>query len=415
MPRGLGDIVDLRLEVLQGFVETFMVPPELLLMRLFPSSISPSSTIKWESKQGSRGMTPFVPPGAPSPQTSPLGVAAHSAEAAFWKEKMYFDEEFLNNIRKEGTESEYLSSQQRLARELAGLVNRSNRRKEWMFANMLFVGSFTYQQKAGVYISVDYGVPSDHLVTLGAAYKWSTGTSRDILSDIIDGKKKVSDDCGGKVDYAICNNVVLKYLAFDPSIQTLLQKSTFGTGDLFSGSKNGIVMVNPKVLGSLLDIPNLVVYDEMYEARAYLTAVVTASSTTTVSVDDASDFVAGETLRFYDTSAGTYEDETISSVSIANNQVVVSSAPATGYKAGEDYVLMRKRFIPNTAFAMFTSTVEGQGIAEYKKAPFGLDRHYGTKVDRDELWDPEGVYIRVQDKGLPILYQRDAMYVLTVA
>ena len=64
---------------------------------------------------------------------------------------------------------------------------------------------------------------------------------------------------------------------------------------------------------------------------------------------------------------------------------------------------------------MFASSVDNQQIAEYKKAPFSLDRHYGVKVDRKEDWDPEGVWIRVQDKGLPILYQRDAMYVLTVA
>ena len=415
MPRGLADIVDLRLEVLQNFVTTFMSPPELLLTGLFSASNSPSSTVKWESREGSRGMTPFVPPGAPAPQTAPLGVAAHSAEAAFWKEKMYFDEEFLNNLRKEGTESQYLDARARLARELASLVNRSGRRKEFMFSKMMFTGSFTYAQSAGPSISVDYDLRTDHLVTLGAAYKWSNGTSRDIISDIIDGKKKIRDDCGGAVDYAICNSTVLKYLALDPTIQTLLQKSAFGQGDLFSGNVNKIVGANPKIIGALLDIQNLVVYDEMYEARGYLTSAVTADTTTSISVEDSSDFVAGETLRFHDVSANTYEDETIASVDSQANTVTVSTAPSTGYKAGEDYVSMRKYFIPETAFAMFASSVDGQAIAEYKRAPFSLDRHYGTKVDRHEDWDPEGIWIRVQDKGLPILYQRDAMYVLTVA
>uniref|UniRef100_A0A6M3ISL8 Putative capsid protein n=2 Tax=viral metagenome TaxID=1070528 RepID=A0A6M3ISL8_9ZZZZ len=328
---------------------------------------------------------------------------------------MYFDEEFLNNLRKEGTESQYLSAQARLARELAGIVNRSNRRKEWMFANMLFAGSFSYSERTGVKISVDYNIPSTHLVTLGAAYKWSTGTSRDIIGDIIDGKKLVKDDCGGDVDFALCNSTVLKYLARDPELLTLLSKSTFGTGDLFSGNKNSIVGVNPKVLGALLDIKNLMIYDEQYEVRAYLTAVVTADSTVTISVDNPADFVAGETLRFHDVSAGTYEDETIASVAVESGTVTVSTAPSTSYKAGEDYVSQTSYFVPNTKFAMFASMVDGQKIAEYKQAPYGLIRKYGISTDKHEEWDPEGVYIRVQDKGLPICYQRDASYVLAVA
>ena len=414
MPRGIPDVPDLRLEVLQKFVTTFTAPPELLLMNLFPSSTSPSQNIKWESQEGSRGMTPFVPPGAPAPTTAPRGVAQHSAVAAFWKEKMYFDEDFLNNIRKEGTESEYLDAQARLAREMSGLTNRSNRRKEWMFAQMLFTGSMTYAVNTGVYFTVNYDLPSSHVVTLGADYKWQNGTKRDIWSDIISGKKKIKEDCGGVVNYALFNSTVLQYLAQDPTIQTLLQKSAFGTGNLFEGNVNQIVGVNPQVIGALLDIQNFVVYDEQYEARAFLTAAVVADTTVAISVDDASDFVAGDTLRFVDTSAGTWEEETISAVDEDANTVTVSTAPSSSYKAGEDYVAMRKYFIPNDKFAMIASTVEGQGIAEYKQAPFALDRHYGIKTDTNETWDPEGIYIRVQDKGLPVLYQRDAMYILDV-
>lgn len=415
MPRGIGEIPSLRLETLQKFVTLWTAPPGLILQNVFPASDSPSSTIKWESQEGSRGMTPFVPPGAPAPTTAPHGVAAHSAEAAYWKEKMHFDEEFLNNIRKEGTETQYMSAVQRLAKELNGLQNRSARRKEWMFSKMLFAGSFDYSVVGGTKISVDYSLPSANSVTLTANYKWSDGTQRDMLGDVIDGKKQISDECGGKVDYAFCNSTVLRYLAQDPSILALLQKTAFGEGDLFKGSRNGIVGVNPKVLGSLLDIDNLIVYDEKFEARTYLTAVVTADTTSTITVEDTADFEAGGTLRFHDVSADSFEDETISSITTESKQIVVASAPSTSYKAGEDYVSMVRPFIPDTTFAMMASMVEGQKIAEYKRAPFALDRHYGTKVDRHEEWDPEGVWIRVQDKGLPILYQRDAVYILTVA
>jgi hypothetical protein len=415
MPRGQSEIPMLRLEVLSKFIQKFMSPPNLVLQNLFSTSPSPSSSIMWESQTGTRGMTPFVPPGAPSPKTSPLGVAQHTAEAAYWKEIMEFDEEFLNNLRREGTEAAYLDAASRLSRELRGLVNRADRRREWMFAKMLFDGAFNYFVKTGVKIPIDYQIPSTNQVTLGTDYKWSTGTSRNIMKDIIDGKRLISDECGGKVDIAIFNNKVLEYLADDPTIQTLLQKSAYGDGNLFKGAKNAIVGVNPNVLGALLDIPNLIIYDEVYEVSNILTGAVTGGSTTAIPVEDTSDYEVGETLRLIDVSAGTYEDETIASIQVETGTVTVSTAPTASFKAGEDKAVMKKKFIADNKFVMMASSVEGNKIAEYKTAPYGTARHYGLTTDRKDEWDPEVVRIRVRDKGIPILYHRDAIYQLTVA
>ena len=415
MSRGISEIPELRLEVLQNFITKFMSPPNLVLQNLFPSSPSPSSTIKWESQVGGRGMTPFVPPGSPAPTTSPLGVAAHSAEAAYWKEKMYFDEEFLNNLRKEGTESAYLDASSRLARELSQLVNRANRRREWMFAKMLFVGNFSYYQTSGYKAYVDYGIPSANIVTLGADYKWSDGTKRDIQGDIRTAKRYISESTGATLNYAICSSKVFEYLVKDSDLLTLLSKSNYGEGNLFKGSRHPIVGANPAIIQDLLGIGTLVIYDEMYEVKANLTSVVTGSSTTAIAVDDVTDFEVGQTLRFYDVSAGTYEDETISAVNVESGTLTVSTAPTASFKAGEDYVLMKKYFIPDDKFCLFATAVDGSPIAEYKTAPYGLGRHYGLFTDRKEEWDPEGVFIRVQDKGIPVLYHRDAVYILDVA
>jgi hypothetical protein len=415
MGRGSSEIPILRLEVLQKFLTKFTAPPELVLQNLFPSSPSPSSAVKWESQTGTRGMTPFVPPGSPAPKTSPLGIAQHSAEAAFWKEIMDFDEEFLNNLRGEGSEAGYMDAAARLSRELGQLVNRANRRKEWMFAKMIFEGSFDYYIASGVKIGLDYGIPSANQVTLATDYKWSTGTSRNIIGDIIDGKKLIADECGGRVDMAICNSQVLRYLAQDPDIQTLLQKSAFGQGDLFSGSKNPIVGVNPNVIAGLLDIPNLLIYDEVYEVKNLLTGVVTKSSTTAIPVTDTTDYEVGATLRLLDVSAGSYEDATIASIQTEAGTVTIDAVTAASFMAGEDYAVQKKKFISDTMFVMIASTVEGVKIAEYKSAPYGVPRKYGLSTDRNDKWDPEVVQIRVQDKGLPILYHTDAIYQLTVA
>lgn len=414
MPRGSSDISILRLEVLQKFMTTFMAPPNLILMNLFSSSASPSSTIKWESQRGGRGMTPFVPPGAPAPLTAPHGVAEHNAEAAYWKEKMHFDEEFLNNLREPGNEAKHQSAVATLARELALLSNRSNRRREWMFAQMLFNGSFAYSVKGGAKISVDYQVPTDHDVTLANADNWNDGGTKDILGNIQDGKKKISDDCGGLVDLAVCNSTVLKYLANDSAMRAILQKNAFGDGGLYKGNLHNIIGVNPKVLGALLDIPNFVVYDERYEVRAWLTSAVSARQSY-IEVDDVSDFEAGNTIRFHNADAGTFEDRYILAITTETNIIQLSQGVVGAYKASRDYVTMGKPFIPDDKFVMMATTVDAQPIAEYKEAPFGIARHYGQFTDKHEEWDPEGVYIRVQDKGIPILYNRDAMYILDVA
>jgi len=407
MARGASDIPELKLVVLQKLIESFKTSPNLKLMTLFGTINADSDEIKWESQTGNRGMTPFVARNARAPSIAPEGVAEHQAFAAFWKEKIYFDEYFLNNLRKPGTQQTYDAAQRKLAAEMRKMRNRSDRRREWMFAQMLTAGSFSYTSQRGIRISVDYGLPSSQVVTLASDRKWSTGANKNILEDIFDAKLTLQNNIGAEIDYAIFPSEVLKYMIFDTGIQNLLKKSAYGDGDLFTRTLT--------VLGSLLDIKNMVLYDEQYEITGWLTAGVTADSTTTVYVDDASDFEEGETLRFVDVSANTWEEETISSVDVDAGTITVAAAPSTSYKAGEDKVVMKKKFIPTNKFCMFASTVEGESIAEFMQSPFGLNRHYGMYVDTHEEWDPDGVWVRTQNMGLPVLYNRDAIYVLTVA
>jgi len=407
MPSGKSDIPDLRQENLQSLVTSFMTAPNLVLMNLFGGGgNADSDTIMWESQVGNRGMTPFAAPGAPAQSVAPGGIASHSAVAAYWKEKMYLDEVFLNNLSKPGTLNTYENAQAKLAQNTFMMRNRCDRRKEWMFSKMLTSGTISYLAPKGVKISVDYGIPSANLSTLAAARKWNSGSDRNIVEDIMDAKITLMNSCGAIIDYAMCTSEILKLMVLDPSIQTLLQKSAFGNGDLFARPVS--------VLKALLELPNLLIYDEAYEITGWLTAAVTGSSTTTVYVDESTDFVAGGTLRFHDISAGTYEDETISSVDTEAGTVTVSAAPTASFKSGEDKVTMTKKFLGTNLFSMFASKVEGVPIAEYFSAPFGLGRNYGMYVDEHEEWDPDGMWIRVQNKGLPVLKNRDAVYVLTV-
>lgn len=396
-----------KLTEIKGTIERFTAPPNLYLKNLFGEDKWESDNIEWESEIGNRGLAPFASPDGPAEQTSIDGTGKNAAAAAFWKEKMFMSEAFLNNLRMPGTSAEHQRAERTLAKGLRKLSNRNMRRKEWMLAKMLEAGTFTYVDPKGMKTSVTYGIPSENQSTLATNRKWSTGTSRNIMEDIMDVRITVQKNYGISLNRAMCTSEVLKYMLLDPGLQTVLAKSAFGNGDL---------LANPtRVLASLLGFSEIVVYDEMYQIIAWLTAAVTGSSTTTVSVDDARDFAAGAQLTFVDVSAGTHERETISSVSETGSTVTVSTAPAASFKAEEDYVYMNKKFLSDTKFIMFTDMVEGSPIAKFANAPHGLARSYGVKVDTWEVKDPDGIYLRVEDKGLPVLYHEDAVYQLTVA
>jgi hypothetical protein len=401
MPKGV-DIPALRLSTLTKLVETDMKVAPGYFQNQFPTSTYPSDTVEWESIVGNLGLTPFVAPGTVSPTLAPSGVGTHSAKAAFWKEKMYMDEEWLNNLRKPGARDVYETAERKLARELFKMKNRCMRRREWMCAKALINDGFSYQVTGGTVFTLDYGRPSEHEVQLAGNYRWENGTSDriNILGDVYDAKEAISNATDDEPTTMLFNSHTARLLVEDSGIQNLLKKSNFGNGDLFT--RTG------PVLSSLFGIPNVVIMDAKYKVYAYITAI----SGTTMYVDDVADIEVGMVGRFKNMRSGTYEDETVSAVDYLTGTVTFASAPSATFVAGRDRIEFTKKFVSDTDVLFYTPRVEGAPILEFMNVPFGLDRRYGLKVDRMEEWDPEGLWIRVQNKGLPIIYNRDATYLL---
>ena len=132
-------------------------------------------------------------------------------------------------------------------------------------------------------------------------------------------------------------------------------------------------------------------------------------------MDDATDFEIGGIARFINmTSQRIWEDKTITGVDRANGTITVNAQPTIAMKGGRDKVVMKKKFIDDNKFMMFASTVEGQPIGEFLEAPHGNNRQWGMKVSTWEENDPEGIWTMVADKGLPVLFNPDATYVMTV-
>lgn len=401
--KGSQGIPALQLVVLNKLISAFVRPPSNFFSSLFPIAQYDSDTIEWEIEYGSGGMTPFVAPGSVAPSIGIDGVGSASAKAAFWKEKMYFDEEFLNNMRLPGTSATYMKAERHLSRGAQKLRWRVDRRREWMVAKMLLDGALTYTQTGGVKISVSYGIPTHHLVTLDDDRNWNDGADRDAVEDIFDAKQTLLDDSQVSPTHAVMNTQLLKILLFDSTIRDLLKKSAFGDGDLFSKPA--------QVIGSLLGIGNLTIYDDIYEVQAWLTTTV---SSTTIYLDDVSDFEVGGKARFINMKLfNSYEDEVITAVDKAAGTITVGQQPTATFTGGQDKVIMRKKFINDNEFFMFSRTQDGQPIAEFMEAPYGVGRRWGFYADTKDEWDPEGVWLRVQDKGLPVLYYPDTTYKIT--
>lgn len=398
--KGADNIASLQLVTLNKLIEKFPKAPSLLFSNMIGTQQYPSDKIEWEIEYGSAGMTPFVAPGAEAPVVGVDGIGEASAKAAYFKEKMYFDEEFLNDMRKPGTYAEYQTAELKLARGMQKLDWRIQRRREWMCARMFLDGGFTYTIKGGAMFTVHFGVPDSHRIQLTGNDAWNVdhADSNPIL-DIFDAKQILVDDAGVGVGKVICNTEMIKTLMFKPSFQELLKKSAFGDGDLYK---------NPtRVIGELLGVGEITIYDDLYEVPAWIGANVNPGDTI-IHVSDASDFEVGGTLRFHSmTKINLWEDDTITAVDILNGTVTVANGPTRAYVAGKDRVTMRKKFIADNQFNMITTSADGGPVAEFMEAPYGVERRWGKYADRKFEWDPDGVWIRVQDKGMPVLYNPD--------
>jgi hypothetical protein len=404
--KGTAGIPALQLETLNKLISNIDKTPSNYFSSMFASNQYPSDAISWEIEYASGGMTPFVAPGSVAPTIGIDGVSKGSAKAAYWKEKMYFDEEFLNNLREPGTTATYQTAERQLAKGVKKLRYRCERRREWMMAQAIINGVLNYNMPGGAKIAISYGVPTSHVRTLPAdTTRWNTPkatSTADIVGDIFTAKTVLSVDAGVTANHIIINSQMLQVMMLSKDIQTLMAKSAFGNGDLYS---------NPKaVLANLLGLGNVTIYDDLYEVQAYIT---NWGNSTTLTVDDATDIEVGSVLRVFNmTKFNTWEDRTVATVNTDTGVVTVTVALSNTYVAGRDKVVARKKFIMDNQFFMFSDTADGSKIAEFMEAPYGLGRRWGFYADTELEWDPEGMWLRVQDKGLPVIYRPDTTYLI---
>lgn len=406
-----------HLVTMRALVSQVPFPIEYFFSSVLPTERWESDEVMWEVQYSSGGMTPFVAPGTPAPSIGMDTIGGKNAKVAFWKEKSHLDEQLLNNLRAPGTWATKQTAERTLAKQTLKLTRRCQARQEWMCCKAITTGQLVYQNMKGVKFNVNYGIPAANKVVLSSDYYWGTGTKRAPMQDMFDAKIALANNYGVAPNLCIMNSVTLKTLLFDANFVTTLEKQKFGTGDLYSRPA--------EVIGTLLGVGPIKLIDSLYEIQLTpLANVVGGATLTTLALEDASDCEVGATIRFFSgVTDNTWEDFTISAVNKTTNTITISPlgtlsgtvTPTNSYIMGRDAVVMKKKYIPDNLVVMMCSTVDGMPIGNFALSPHGMGGDYGMQFHDWMDDDPEGMNIRVQNKGLPMIYHPESIYTIQVA
>ena len=189
---------------------------------LFPAEKKLGLDLKWI--KGSAGLPVVLKPSAfdsgaiPRPR---IGFDRLSAEMPFFKESLYIDEELrqqLNMVLETGNTAYIDAVLNRIFNDNTVLLEGAAARREQMRMMALTTGAISITAN-GQNFDFDYGMPSNHKVTVSTA--WSNPDA-DIWTDLLTGLDTIEDDTGVRPTRALCDrktwNSMLKNNVFKKSI-----------------------------------------------------------------------------------------------------------------------------------------------------------------------------------------------------
>lgn len=186
---------------------------------LFPPQQKLGLDLKWI--KGASGLPAVLKPSAFDVKAIPrerIGFEKLVTEMPFFKESGYIDEEMrqeLNKILETGNQAYIDTIVERIFNDGMRLLEGAAARREQMRMMLLTTGAINISANGQNY-SYDYGVPSTHKVTSGAA--WSTANA-DIISDIRSWQDMIEDDTGVRPSRAICSRKTWSYILGNTAIR----------------------------------------------------------------------------------------------------------------------------------------------------------------------------------------------------
>ena len=226
--------------------------PPYLGETLFPAQKKLGLDLKWI--KGSAGLPVVLKPSAfdagavPRPR---IGFDRLTAEMPFFKESMYIDEELrqqLNMVLETGNQAYIDAVLNRIFNDNTVLLEGAAARREQMRMMALTTGAISITANGQAY-SYDYGMPSDHKVTVTTS--WSD-VSADIGADILAGQDKIEDDTGVRPTRAVCSRKTWGYMLKNTNFKKAISDK--------------VLMTDSVLKSMLLDVYGLevVVYSKRY-------------------------------------------------------------------------------------------------------------------------------------------------------
>ena len=226
--------------------------PPYLGETLFPAQKKLGLDLKWI--KGSAGLPVVLKPSAFDVGAVPrarIGFDRLTAEMPFFKESMYIDEELrqqLNMVLETGNQAYIDAVLNRIFNDNTVLLEGAAARREQMRMMALTTGAISITANGQAY-SYDYGMPSDHTVTVTTS--WSD-VSADIGADILAGQDKIEDDTGVRPTRAVCSRKTWGYMLKNTNFKKAISDK--------------VLMTDSVLKSMLLDVYGLevVVYSKRY-------------------------------------------------------------------------------------------------------------------------------------------------------
>lgn len=175
---------------------------------------------------------------------------------ALIKRKIKMGEELLIKLQTPRTNAEFEKAKEQVFNDIDKMVIAVKTRIEAMRMEALTSGQIKVNENGAV-ITVDYGVPSGNIKTLGGTSIWTDNSSQPI-KDIFSWTNDLVNSSGVTPTRALTSNIVLANILSNDSVR----KAMYGT--------NTSKMISKKDLNDFLeaqDLPKIATYDEKYRVQ----------------------------------------------------------------------------------------------------------------------------------------------------
>lgn len=223
------------------------VRSRFIMETLFPKSPRQvfSDVVDYEVQQARPSLASFRFSGQEARVVSKQSKALKTIKLPYIREKKVLTAQELKNegaigqIYTAGAGDVTSVQQAALARELQDLKNRVARRVEWMAAQLLLTGAFTYEDD-DVAITVDLGMGSTYKPALSGTALWDS-TAADVLGDLDSWNVLINQATGMNASKAILGTKAARAFMKDEKVQAMLDTNNQRVGSMSIDLKSNYI------------------------------------------------------------------------------------------------------------------------------------------------------------------------------